>query len=297
MSVTAILPLAAESDADDEGNRSYTVVYAVWTSDPTDGPILVRSALGLTYQSSYAFYGESDPGAYFSRVKSVRKNGESQEGRKEWRATVEYSTKAKKRCDEQQIDDPLLQPEKRSGTFVQAQVPLIKDIFGNAYTNSALHPYFDVLKDDSRPTLVVSKNFPLSHVGTLLSYKDAVNTDTFYGKPKRTWKVQRCSWEEVFLGSCQPYAACTLEFEHNPDTWDFERVDAGFYERLFNGTIELILDDINNLPITEPHPLNGQGRKLTQGGLTTGGSQPLQYRKCRGYPEKPFSGLQIRTSL
>ena len=288
MSVEAIYALSAEGDVDTEGSRSYRVTYSVWTDSVQDGPITVRSALGLSYSSFYVFYAEQDAGAFFSGVSSVKAHGESQTGRKEWRAVVSYSTKPKKRCDENQIDDPLLQPEKRGGTFVQFQKPLVKDRLGQAFTNSALIPFFDAVMDDSRPTLVITKNFATLDLTKYSAYKDAVNVDTFYGMTARKWKVMRISWEENFLGSCAPYYPVTFEFQLNPDTWDEQRVDAGF-EKLVGGVYEVILDT-NGLPKTSPTNLDGFGDVLTPGAA-------IVYRRAQQYPVLPFGNLGIQTSV
>lgn len=299
MTILATDCLSAESGVDGEGNRTYGVTWAIWTDVATVGPIAVRNALGLTYSSYYQFYDEQDLGAFFDGV-DVQGINLDQSGRLRRYATVKYTTRPKKRCDEAQIDNPLLQPEKRSGSFAQFQTPLVKDIFGAAYTNAAGHPLFDAVKDDSRPSLVIQKNFPLSHLPVLWSYRDAVNIDTFYGKPKRQWKVMRIAWDEVFLGTCASYAAVTLEFQHDPDMWDFEHVNAGFYE-LTAGGIQVIKDR-EGLPVSEPHPLTLGGRMLppnidAAGNPIPNGPNQVNYVSCRGYPEKAFKAIGIRMGL
>jgi len=298
-------PLYANFQQDAEGNRTYKVTHQVLTSDKLDGPRSVALSMGIDYTTSYSFGNEVDAGAYFTGGLSSL-FVEDQGARKKYRVEVEYSTKAKKRCDEVQIDDPLLIPPDISGDFAQFQKPFIKDKDGRPYLNSSRQPFVDVPKDDSRPTLKIKKNFASISLAQFVEYADAVNSDTFFGLPERIWKMQRIAWSRAFLGSCGPYYPVELEMHANWETWDFSEVDRGFYELVTDGSgsgsisvsgvsdcsgdKRVLITDARGHPLNEASPLDGAGKAL-------GPCAELVYIEARGYRELPYAALGIPTSL
>lgn len=231
-----------EMSRDSEGHREYRVTHKV-LANPKDGPANVLQCPGLPVPGSFwSFDNDSDLWAtcrWDAKVTPVI----TDEPNMVWEVEQTFSSKAPdtKNCKTTQVEDPLLEPPKVSGSFVKYTEEAVLDRFGNFITNSAFEQMrgSQVEFDRNRPTIKIEQNVPTAYLAYQLPSQmvDTVNNDTLWGFPRRTIKLSSASWERKFQGECSVYYTRTLEFDINIHTdqitgeqssgWDKELADIG----------------------------------------------------------------------
>lgn len=292
MAIVSSNALSASASFDQLQNRKYSIVYRVITDDPLDGPTTAANGTGLTSASTYSFGNESDSGATFDGISSAREHGEDK-GRKLWLVTAEFKTNFdgdREHCSSTQIINPLQMPPVISGSFAQFEKALRKDAAGQDITNSAGSPITDLVRDDSRPTLVIEINLASVNLAQLLDFRDTRNSTTFFGLPARFWKLQRSDWARAYYGTCSVYYPHRFEFHADENKWMESVPNVGFYEIDGAGDLQAIMEGTPPLPVVEQVPLNAAGGKLAAG-------SPLQYVDVDKYSVRNFGALGIPTTL
>lgn len=230
MTVTFRGPISSSLQRDSDGHRTYKVVYCVLTTEPGEGPISVMQASGLpAVGDTYSYGSESDPYAFCHPDFQITPETRETWGPTRWRVEVTFSTKPLRRCQETNIEDPLLEPPQISGSFVSEDVEVSQDRFGKPITNSAFEPFQgDLVKfRQSRPQVKISMNVGTLDLAFLSNYVNKVNSDTLWGLPKRCVLLSSLSWERLVWGTCSFYYKLNYEFLINPDTFDRDLVDQG----------------------------------------------------------------------
>ena len=214
---------------DKEGHRTYKSVYKIQTTDTSDGPGTIFGTAGLpVIGASWALGNDSDtwarcwPNAVVKPMITVEKG-------RFWTAEFTHSTKPLERCQDNTIEDPVLEPAKISGTFVKFITEATTDRNGDPLTNSAFEqlrgPSVEV--DDNRPTVRISMNItslPLTSFATLV---DTVNDSTMWGLSARKVKLSNVSWERKLYGTCSYYYTVVYDFDINFNTFDRTILDEG----------------------------------------------------------------------
>ncbi len=227
-----------------EGHREYQVTWLVEASSRYDGPSVVLATPGLPAPGSLwtdAFGTRSvwpdgghgndlDEWATCRLDSTAKMYKEDSEGTRFWAVTQVFSTQqATGRCNEAQIDNPLLQPPRISGGFSKYTEEKTLDRFDIPLTNSA----FEQLRgpvvefDMNRPTVRVEMNVANLDLSLFANLVDCVNDAPMWGMPERCIKLSGMSWEKKYYGSCFIYFTYQLEFDLNAESFDRFALDEG----------------------------------------------------------------------
>ena len=254
-----------------KGEAQYVRVFEVLTDDNADGPLTARAyvkANKVAAKATYSTSSESDTGVYASDYSEtcVAEDGLT------WHVQVSYSPIP---------DNPTTQDPEVSWSFAQYQRPIDVTPDGDAIVNSAGDPPSDQqVADDSRPLLTIVNNQSSYSAGWSWLYKDSVNADTFMGLDKNTVKIQDISAKRLKDDYWGYYWQVTFSMSVNPDSFSLVLLDQGFREKDANGVLQQI--KVKNVPVTEPHLLDGKGKAL-------GKNKPEVFRSFDIYPKLPFS--------
>ncbi len=199
---------------EDTGHRTYTANYKV-RHDVEDGPYTILSAGGLPAIGDgweFELGSESDS---FARRNPYAKIKAMVEGERTDISLVElkFSTKPFRRCQDEQIGNPLLEPAKISGTFTEQTQKAEHDRNWRAIFSSAMTPYEDVEAETSYPTVDISLNVGSSPVAMITSKLHRLNDSTLWGLPAGCVKFSTASWERLYYGTCSYYYNLKMGFK------------------------------------------------------------------------------------
>jgi hypothetical protein len=257
--------------------RTYTRAFLATTDNPLLGAGTVRAGLTDSYGhkinlgTAYRVYDalgnviEQDLGCFAGPI-SAASDPQAGDGCG-WIVTVEYSAYDAAEFPLNPIDHPL----KISWDSNRTQVPAEEDVNGDAIVNSAGDYFFDppVMVDDSRWVLTIVRNEPTFDPDWADTYKDAINTDPFFGRDPKTWKVASITSGDPIHDTDSGtkdgwYYAVKYQFEHDPDGWDLKILDKGM-RKLDQSTLKTIeVRDEKGEKISEPVLLDGSGNVLAK---------------------------------
>ncbi len=224
-------PRSWRLNTDDEGYREYTVIHLVEVSPPGLGPYAAGRAAGLPVTGvAWVFSTDIDAFAYCTPRKSVTIHEEN-EGHAPivYRVENTFSTKPQKRCEDTDVEDPLLQPQKVSGGTNNDKIESLYASDGKIIENSSHEPVTGKMaeKNVARGFIKIVQNVPSLQLALLSSLVNCVNDAPMWGNIAGCVKFARFSWEENYYGSCNKYYTRTLEFEIDPSGFDRKRMDKG----------------------------------------------------------------------
>lgn len=167
----------------------------------------------------------------------------------------------------------------------------IYDRSENAILNSAGDPFENVMRERTRRVVTVVKNVT-SIPSWIVESEDAVNSAEFMldgilipeglaklGAPR----IGRVQWRGIY-----PFREMTMVIKLNKDGWALTPLDAGFRYRDDDGNLARCVSDGDGTDVTQPIPLNGFGKVLTD---------PTPSRAIFGdydvYPSFDFSVLPL----
>jgi len=217
---------------DDEGHRTWSITFLVKGSR-LDGPANALNTPGLPLPGTlWAFDNDTDFYAWCRPNATVTPLLDN-EPNNYFEVEMEFSTKPpernKQRCNDVQIEDPILEPPKISGSFTRYTEEATHDVNGRPVVNSAFEqmrgPHVEF--DKSRPAVKIEQNLINMQYTVCASMMDCVNDRTLWGLPPRTIKLSQFSWDRKYHGFCYKYYTRTLEFEVNYNTWDRSLLDEG----------------------------------------------------------------------
>jgi hypothetical protein len=220
-------------ERDAEGHRTYTLIWFA-EAGRDDGPAVVMQTPGLYLPGAgYSVADDIDIWAWCRPELKVSPAPDTKEGSytRFWRIEQKFSTRPPdtKRCAENDIQDPLLQPQKVNGSFAKATREATKDRFGNPIVSSS----HEMLRgnssefDASRLTVTIEQNVALLELDLVSLMTDTVNDDVLWDFDARCVKLDNMSWEKKFYGSCYVYYTRKLEFSTNRATFDRDILDEG----------------------------------------------------------------------
>ncbi len=248
---------------DEHAMREYTRKWRVVVSALTDDAITVTAAPGIPRM--FDLYVGSD-GGVDSLGAACRKIEATHVDDFVWEVFARYSNKT----DQPALGDPdpLNRPAEIDVTTERFQRPMDVDANGLAVVNSS-NEKFDppVEKDDSRPTLRITRNESSAPYDKLRIFKDTVNFESFYGYTPLTVKVAAINYRRAFENGIY-YWSVTYEFHVNPDTWLTKVLDQGTVTLNATGKPVAIVD-VNGQRITTPQLLNGEGKRLCDAAAST----------------------------
>jgi hypothetical protein len=266
--------------------RTYKRTFRVVTDNPNRGPIAVRSTLPVGIGSRYlnGDSSEFDNGAFVNKI-SVET--EAEDGMS-WICAVEYGPWDPTQRPENPLDHPL----EIEGGFSPYERIVDRDQDGNAVVNTAGDPFDPpVTMEDPRPVLTIARNEPAIDWSLVYRYRNAVNSDSFWGADPGQVKVSRISprrvWDQYLSANeLTPggfYWAITYEFEFNPDGWHSKILSQGM-RQLVGGVQKPIT--IGGSAITSPALLDESGALLAVG------ADPV-FIEFTIYPELPYATFNL----
>jgi hypothetical protein len=243
-----------QSSINEKGETTYQRLFQVVTTNPKDGAYLARIAPGVAVGDQYATTTEFDTNAF---CLGIQTRCTAEDG-KTWETTVDYGPAP----DAGQ--NPLNEPPEVSWSFAQFEREIDRDINGRAIANSAGDPFLNQLvRDDSRPILSVTRNEAFFNAQLAYWYRDVVNSDPFFGANPGQVKVSNISASRQFSDQIGFYWKVSYEFAFNAEGWRKKVLSMGLREKK-NGKLQNIL--VNGTPITEPMLLGQNGEQLAQNG-------------------------------
>ncbi len=245
---------------DEEGHRTYNITFRV-RGLTTDGPANVLQTPGLPLYGSYwVFDDDVDLWAYCRWNADVRPVLEG-EPNTEWTVDFVFSTKPDKCCRENQIDDPLLQPQEVSGGSVKYTEEATEDWRGDPILTSSLEQIRGPQNewDANRSSIKVKQFVAHLDLAACNAMLDTVNDAPIWNFDKWTVKLSSFSWEKKYYGLCNVYYVRHFEFDVNIKRWARYVLDEG--SKALNGhhgaaTGEWVLDDIAGSPPDPTNPLH-----------------------------------------
>lgn len=268
MSGTSLGPRTWKMTRDKEGYREYRIKFLVQVTDVgNDDPNVVLSASGLPLIGAPWAYGNgNDPWCRCWPNVTVTPYG-IPEGRPVEFYTAEYlfTNKPLNRCQNSTIDNPLAEPQKVSGSFVNYTKKTTKDKDGGLIASSSHEP-IPVDKDESRPTVIIEQNVGTLGLATFSQMINTVNDSPLWGLDERCIKLRNAPWSRKLYGVCTYYYTRRFEFDINYNTFDLDDVaDMGFkrvigeWDTSTNPPTWDPVDSVdrdnpeNFVPITAPH--------------------------------------------
>lgn len=245
MTVTSVGLRNIAFTRDDEGHRTYTVTRHFRSNNYLDGPETILQTINLLFPigSAYAEGSDYDPWAFLTPDMGISVHSDSPEGEPcvDWIATLKYTTKPMTRCNDTQIENPLLEPFSISGDFVHVSREMKTDKDGKPL----LHVNFEqmvgpeVEEKISYPALSISFNsaaLPLNIINLLIN---KVNDAPLWGYPARCVRFTDAKWERILYGVCFYYFKITYTFETNLETFD-KFIPAVGYKTLVPGAFPFL---------------------------------------------------------
>lgn len=224
-------PIAKGLTRDSEGHRDYMVRHLVRATDPLDGPETVMNTPGLPQIGAlWNFGNDTDVWAFCWPDMKIKPHKISENDAVTiWSAEQKFSTRPLSRCQDETIEDPLLEPDRVSGGFFKYTREVTEDRFGDAIQSSS----FETLRgpqvefDHNRPTVRIGQNVPNLELEVFTPMVDTLNDDVLWGLPARQIKLSNVSWSRRLFGICDFYFTRDLEFDIDTDTFDKTAVDEG----------------------------------------------------------------------
>lgn len=216
----------------EKGHRNYTLRTRVQSST-TDGPANVSQTPGLPLP--YAWWiisGDSDTWAWCKWDMDIKPDVD-EEPNTLWTVEQLFTTEPPSgSCRKNQVEDPLLEPQKISGNFSKYVEEATKDRFEVYLQNSAYEQIRGpaVEFDKNRASIKIVQNVPQLQLGLCTSMIDTVNQYALWGLNPRQIKLSNFSWERKFYGTCSIYFTRTFDFEiryASGDTFDKDVLDEG----------------------------------------------------------------------
>lgn len=218
-----------EGEMDDEGHRDYVLRCKISTL-PGEGPATVLTCPspapqpGQLWLFSGSGFSDTDVWAYRTLKTKVRphpkyKEGDKGRARTIWYADYHFTTRPRKKCSEERIEDPLLEPQRVSGGSVRKKkhATLDKDGLPIVYSSgeAVTGPAVEFDRSDSKIT--VRQNVAALEGYLVESMLDTLNDAPLWGYPIGWVKFSSWNWEKNYHGQCSIYYTRTFEFEISPE--------------------------------------------------------------------------------
>ncbi len=249
-------PIKWDGDEDEYGYRTYTLVQLVEV-EKTEGPQFALDCDGVPSKGDvWDASADQNDWAWCISKAAKQVQTERQLPNVQFHVTSVFSSKpaadSKQRCNDQKVEDPLLEPPRISVSTSNDKEEATHDRFGQPITNSAWEqlrgPQIEFDKSSLRVKIV--QNVPNHLLPILSAMRDTVNGVPLWGCPVRTIKLASVGLERKFYGQCEVYWERTLEFEIRAETWDRYILDEGTkaLNGHWNAVGNYVIDDIDGEP-------------------------------------------------
>ena len=278
MACTLIGPIRWECQRDENSHRDYTVSYLVRCASKNDGPAQALQTPGLPVPGNFYQMGNDVDNWAWCRWTTQVTPLVTREPNKYFEVQMLFSSKPPggdggggsgggsgegSTCRNFSFEDPLLEPQRISGTFSKFTEEATHDRFGRAIMTSSFEQIRgpQVEFDRNRPTIRIEQNVPSLNLPLLCQMVDTVNEAPMWGLGPRMIKLSNVSWERKFYGACYCYYTRIFDFDINYETFDRVLLDEGNKvlrghwnpSRAANQGNEWVLENING---AVPNPRN-----------------------------------------
>ena len=223
---------------DAEGHRTYKITHLVKAAT-LDGPQVVMVAAGLpTTGSIWSFDNDSDPWAFCLPTLNVAIYSEKKGSpNKFWTVENTFSTKPKERCQDESIEDPLLEPMEIGCSFVKNTQEITKQranhsdpALSGQPIKSSSHEMIrgpQVEFDFNRAVVQIGQNVAILGLEEFTEMIDTLNDDTLWGLATRKVKLSNVTWSRKVYGVCNFYYTRNFDFDIDFKTFDRTVRDEG----------------------------------------------------------------------
>jgi hypothetical protein len=291
----------SSTEVDEMSVRNDTYAWIVQTNDRlmTGSDVLLQCILSGSPDRVPDIYDLSSDG--YVRVVSLSAKQRS-ETPLVW--DVEAHCSSKYDPSERYHVNPILRKPKYNVEYTQVQKIVPRDINGKPICNTLHQPFVPPIEiEDSRPTLVIQKNFQSLNqvVPLMIQYKDAINARPFYGAARHQAKMQSITAGEETTENKFRMIPVTfrIQFQGGTDTWDKVILNSStlFYPKPFSQATSLddlcLTNKVDGIEQTEAQPIDEQGVLIKHDPATNQLARDPVYLTYQVYPERNFSLLGI----
>ena len=288
MSVTSVRAFAnTHGGVDEEGVRTYTNLYHVYTDDKNDGSVTARMgqaiALGLpAYGDYFVWANDVDVDAICkTRQADLTSVDDDKPYYRKWTVTIGYTTKLQKRDPSQEQGQPHLEPWKVSGSYAVGTRTVDRDKEGKINKNSVEEPVYDEIPSGN-DTLILEGNTQYIDLAARKAAVLHTNSSPLWGLGEREWLLVQWAYDVAYK-NLTPYVRHRMEFHAATDDginkkWDHVYKDFG--TRLL---VDATQTDINK----KYKPVSSRDVQLLGGVYLNGFGQPNNFAAAP-------KGFQIR---
>ncbi len=255
ISVQEIWP-GRDSDSEFSKSRTHKRVFRVLTDSHSDDGTVAGSAAGLPVPY------EQHPGDPGARATKQTVTQDTASPRK-WIVTVEYSTGTQ---EQEEDDNPLNEPVKRSWSVQKISRLLTKNTSGKAVLNAAGDPFDPPAELPRSLTMVKFVRNEASFGGsTIRQYIDKINSRPFGGAAVECIRCDSITADENFKNGVS-YFTVTYEFLEDPLGWQPKLLEAGFRaykeddDHELTGPFKVLGED--GKEVDKPVPLDERGVQI-----------------------------------
>lgn len=222
MSVEVRGPKRWSFTRDEKGHRTYEVYYLVKVTNAgnLDDPSLIVDAPGLPRPgdswSSLSWINGADDWAFCTWECDIEPFDQDEgEPANYYLVKKVFTTKPVYRCQDQQINNPLLEPYEISGSTTTKRKTILVDRDNLPYVSSSgellIGPETEV--DDNDWEITISFNTASLFLPVVNSLRQHLNDRVLWGLPPGTVKFSRYSFERRLYGRCFFYYRHNMGFE------------------------------------------------------------------------------------
>ena len=244
MPATAIGMLEWNASRDKDGHRDYKSSYLVKTASSGEGPRQAMIASGLpAIGSTWNFEDDRDDWALCTPECSVKPVYTGEKCRY-FIVDLLHTTRPIRRCQDEQVENPLFEPYRIGGSFVTYSEEAYYDRFGRPIMSSSYEMYqgSEIEFDAGRPTISIGFNTPEMPVPVFAPIVHMVNDNYLWGLAPRMIKLSGVRWQRLLYGTCSFYYSVDYDFEVNYNTWDKYIPDMGTRSLIPGGDPDVITD-------------------------------------------------------
>lgn len=210
-------PREWSGSVDDEGYYEYRLKSIV-TCSTLDGPANALRTPGLPLSGAiWQIDNDIDVWAWCRPGATATPMAKEGDPNQQFIVENRFSSKPDltQKCYDQNIQDPLLQPQKVTGGFARFDEEATHDRFGERILNSAWEQIRgDQVKfDQVRGTIKIEQNVAILNQAIFEPMRNTVNMAPLWGFPARSIRLANSTWEPKFYGLCYKYYTRIFEFE------------------------------------------------------------------------------------
>lgn len=218
-----------EMERSEDGHRNYLIEWRIETDSPDDGPATVFNCPGLpTVGSWWAIANDLDLWAFCHPQWTCRPQV-TEEANVLWILTQPFSTRPFKRCQDTQIENPLLEPPDISGSFVNYRKEATKDAEGKLILSSSLEVIRGaaVERDYGNHSIEITLNTLELGLDSYVELIHHVNDAPLWGLERRMIKFSNVRWQRLMYGTCTAYYRKSFTFDIDFGTFTYKIPDEG----------------------------------------------------------------------